>query len=463
MCIRDRQYGALAHSLLNGRLDLEADPPAELLALDNPYDAGARDAAQINDIHWDHAFYNGRYYVYFGIVPCLLFQLPFEALTGIQNLAYAPCMVLLGLIFLAACFGVVGQAVRRWFPQASAAAYLLAVAAVALGSQFYYLLLRPYIYEYAILCGAALLMLGLWLWLSAASTPVEKRGALVVKLVFGSLCVALVAGCRPQMELFAFLAVPIFWPRYIGQKRLRSRAGAGEAAAFLLPVVLVAAGLMWYNAARFGSPFDFGANYNLTGNDMTKRGFNVVRIGPAVFTSLFDLPRLKSVFPFLQETEVTTNAVIRTISEPFVGGMLAATPFTWVLGLLALPQTRQSLRRRPGAAGFVWLAVAGMVIITVVDCEMAGVLYRYLMDYSPVLLLGAVLCWLLLESVLARRAAAGETLAVTLLPVLRVAMAAAVAWSDVYRFFTLFATQPWLQGLNPSLYFNVARLVQFWM
>ena len=220
---------------------------------------------------------------------------------------------------------------------------------------------------------------------------------------------------------------------------------------------------MWYNYARFGSPFDFGANYNLTGNDMTKRGFNVVRICPAVFTSLFDLPRLKSVFPFLQETEVTTNAVIRTISEPFVGGMLAATPFTWVLGLLALPQTRQSLRRRPGAAGFVWLAVAGMVIITVVDCEMAGVLYRYLMDYSPVLLLGAVLCWLLLESVLARRAAAGETLAVTLLPVLRVAMAAAVAWSAVYRFFTLFATQPWLQGLNPSLYFNVARLVQFWM
>ena len=45
-------------------------------------------------------------------------------------------MVLLGLIFLAACFGVVGQAVRRWFLQASAAAYLLAVAAVALGSQF---------------------------------------------------------------------------------------------------------------------------------------------------------------------------------------------------------------------------------------------------------------------------------------------------------------------------------------
>ena len=187
-----------------------------------------------------------------------MFQLPFEALTGIQNLAYAPCMVLLGLIFLAACFGVVGQAVRRWFPQASAAAYLLAVAAVTLGSQFYYLLLRPYIYEYAILCGAALLMLGLWLWLSAASTPVEKRGALVVKLVFGSLCVALVAGCRPQMELFAFLAVPIFWPRYIGQKRLRSRAalGDGTAAAALPALRTVMAAAVAYTAVyRFCTLF----------------------------------------------------------------------------------------------------------------------------------------------------------------------------------------------------------------
>lgn len=456
------QYGALAHSLLDGRLDLEEDPPQELVDLENPYDTTARDTLNVNYL-WDHAFYNGRYYVYFGIVPCLLFQLPYEALTGTQNLPYAPCMVVMGLLFLLACFGVVNQVVRRWFSQASSAAYLLSVAAIMLGSQLYYLFVRPYIYEYAITCGAALLMLSLWLWLSAANTPVERRGAMLARLALGSLCMALVAGCRPQMELFAVLALPIFWQRYVIQKRLRSRAGAGEAAAFLLPVVLVAAGLMWYNAARFGSPFDFGANYNLTGNDMTKRGFNVVRIGPAVFTSLFDLPRLQSVFPFLQENNTTTNAIIRTISEPFAGGMLAATPFVWVLGLLLMPQMRQSLRRRTGANGLVWLAVAGMVVITVVDCQMAGVLYRYLMDYSPVLLLAAGICWLLAETILARRAAAGETLAVTLLPVLRIGMAGAVAVSAVYRFLTLFATQPWIQGLNPSLYFDTARLVQFWM
>ena len=267
----------------------------------------------------------------------------------------------------------------------------------------------------------------------------------------------------PPSLLFAFLAVPIFWPRYIGQKRLRSRAGAGEAAAFLLPVVVVAAGLMWYNAARFGSPFDFGANYNLTGNDMTQRGFNAVRIGPAVFTSLFELPSWQGVFPFLRETDVQTNAVIRTISEKFTGGILAATPYLWVLALPLLPAFRHCLHRRRVTACVVYGSLAAMVVMTVVDCEMAGVLYRYLMDYSPVLLLGAALCWFCAEGALSRRAALGEGTAAAALPALHTVMAAAAAYTAVYRFCTLFAMEPWLQGMNPSLYYTVSRLVQFWM
>ena len=228
-------------------------------------------------------------------------------------------------------------------------------------------------------------------------------------------------------------------------------------------LVLVAAGLMWYNYARFGSLFDFGANYNLTGNDMTQRGFNAVRIGPAVFTSLFELPSWQGVFPFLRETDVQTNAVIRTISEKFTGGILAATPYLWVLALPLLPAFRHCLHRRRVTACVVYGSLAAMVVMTVVDCEMAGVLYRYLMDYSPVLLLGAALCWFCAEGALSRRAALGEGTAAAALPALRTVMAAAVAYTAVYRFCTLFAMEPWLQGMNPSLYYTVSRLVQFWM
>ena len=51
------QYGALAHSLLNGRLDLEKDPPAAMAELENPYDTAARQAAA-PDALWDVAYYN---------------------------------------------------------------------------------------------------------------------------------------------------------------------------------------------------------------------------------------------------------------------------------------------------------------------------------------------------------------------------------------------------------------------
>ena len=273
------QYGALAHSLLNGRLDLEQDPPAAMQEMANPYDTAARQQAA-PDALWDVAYYQGRYYVYFGVIPCLLFQLPFEALTSVRDLPPSLPMILLSWLFLLAAFGCIKQAARRWFPDMSAAVYLLLCAGIGTGSQIYYLLLRPSIYEYAILSGAAFVMLALWQWLLAANQPAEKHGRILFHLALGSLCMAFVAGCRPQMVLFAALCLPIFWQRYLREKCLFTKQGITEAVAFVLPVVLVAIGLMWYNAARFGSPFDFGANYNLTSNDMTRRGFSVGRTAP---------------------------------------------------------------------------------------------------------------------------------------------------------------------------------------
>ena len=134
-----------------------------------------------------------------------------------------------------------------------------------------------------------------------------------------------------------------------------------------------------------------------------------------------------------------------------------------MLALLLIPAFRRPLQRRRAAFGIVLFSVAAMAAITVVDCEMAGVLYRYLMDYSPVLLLGAALCWFCAESALARRAAMGDATAAAALPAFRTVMAAAVAYTAVYRFCTLFAMEPGMQGMNPSLYYTVSRLVQFWM
>ena len=318
-------------------------------------------------------------------------------------------------------------------------------------------------YEYAILCGAAFVLLALWQWLCAANTPVQHHGKIMLHMALGSLCMALVAGCRPQMELFAVLCLPIFWPQYIRQKRLRSKQGITEAIAFVLPVILVALGLMAYNAARFGSPLDFGANYNLTSNDMTHRGFRIGRLAPALFTYFLSLPVVQAVFPYLAGTKMQTNFMGMTITEVFYGGALVSLPLLWAFA--ALPLLRRRMARQKDLCAMVLLPVLLAVILAALDCQMAGVLYRYLSDYLTPLLFAAALVWLWAESALAPRvqAAASGSILHTVQHMLQGAMLAAVAVGICYSFCVYFAAEPGLLGQNPALYQNVSRLVQFWL
>ncbi len=74
-------YQDLAEALLEGHLYIDEEPDPALISLSNPYDDSLREAEGVY-AKWDYAYYNGRYYVYFGIIPCLIFYLPIYALLG---------------------------------------------------------------------------------------------------------------------------------------------------------------------------------------------------------------------------------------------------------------------------------------------------------------------------------------------------------------------------------------------
>ena len=65
-----------------------------LKSLSNPYDYRLRsmtlEPAGVSYL-WDAAYYIGRYYVYFGIVPELLFFLPYYLATG-NDLSVLPVL-----------------------------------------------------------------------------------------------------------------------------------------------------------------------------------------------------------------------------------------------------------------------------------------------------------------------------------------------------------------------------------
>lgn len=112
---------------------------------------------------------------------------------------------------------------------------------------------------------------------------------------------------------------------------LLTKDGRMQFACLIVPFVVVAAGLMAYNYARFGSFTDFGANYNLTMNDMTQRGMQFARIMPAFFAYFLQPPNVTGVFPFVQPVVFATTYLGQTIKEVTFGGVFATMPILWIL------------------------------------------------------------------------------------------------------------------------------------
>ena len=387
------QYYSLAEAFHEGQLYLKEEPPEFLKKMENPYDTDLRSflASEAGEIaRWDHAYYNGHYYVYFGVVPELLFYYPYYELAGSVDeegefhggiLSHVTIIFLCAAVEVAAVYLLLREMIRLWYRKIPFVLYLVMAAAFSMGCGVLTILLKADFYSVPILCGLMFSLLGLWFWLSA-----KRCGLSAWRLCAGSLCMALVAGCRPQMLVMSFLAIALFWEdvrerRLLIGKSVRSAVNTG---CFVLPYLAVAAGLMWYNYARFGSPFDFGANYNLTTNDMTARGFQMGRIGLGLFICLFQPVNLEGVFPFIIRNNFATTYLGRTIQETTYGGVFAANLF--LLPLLFLPWLRKCCKE-PICLRITFFSFAAAVAVLIADTQMAGILPRYYSDYTWMLYL----------------------------------------------------------------------------
>ena len=199
---------------------------------------------------------------------------------------------------------------------------------------------------------------------------------------------ALVAGCRPQFLLASFLIIPIFKSVIYKDYRVEIKGNISKYLCVIIPYAVVAAGLMYYNYIRFNSPFDFGANYNLTTNYMPLRGFNLARLVDGTLMYFLQPPDISFRFPFIHGTKFHTDYVGLTVIEPMYGGVLFICPFT--LLLFMLPKLKISLKSKKLYL-FVIMLVAMTVLVAFADTEMSALLLRYFGDFLYMLILGAVI------------------------------------------------------------------------
>lgn len=384
-----KQYHQLAVALSQGEVAVDVakeETLAALRELENPYDSGIRMSTVPNaGSVWDICYYEGEFYVYFGIVPVLLFYLPYYLICGSAFPTWLGVFITGVGIVGGVCY-LLSRIRRRWFPEMSFTLYLLFAAVISNCLNVNCAMLHADFYYLPILMALCFSLWGLGLMVSVANDWEQETKGLYVRIGAGALCLALTAGCRPQFLVGSFLLIPLFGPVICKHKNYKQTGKRLLAAA--LPYLVVAAGLMFYNAIRFGSVFDFGANYNLTTNDMTQRGTNWDRLTDGIFMYLFQPINCKPVFPFAEVTGFYSEYLGNTIRDWTFGGVFWSRPILPVLVCVAAVRKELSEKK---LFGFTVLSMCLAMVVVVADTEMAGILNRYCTDFLWLLLIPAAI------------------------------------------------------------------------
>lgn len=290
------QYEKITEAFLKGHLYFDYDADPRLLEMQNPYDFKARSELEVS-CYWDHAFYDGHYYMYFGVVPVFLLFLPFRLLTGLPLPTYHATQVFVA-VFICGMFALFYLLCRKFFRSMTFVAYLALSAAFSVMS-VWYCTAAPELYCTAISAGLCMEIWSLYCFMRAVW--VEENARRSLRWAFcGSLFGALAFGCRPPVALANLLVLSLLaeYLRTPPRKRFRDLVLAAA------PYFFIGALLMLYNYLRFDSPFEFGQTYQLTDADQSRYGLTGNGIAPAdlfnaVLRALFLPLQISTEFPYI--------------------------------------------------------------------------------------------------------------------------------------------------------------------
>ncbi len=270
------QYELIADSIIDGKISFDYQVDEKLLEMDNPYDPSMREELGV-DFHWDHAFYNGKYYMYFGIVPAIVVFVPYKLITGMPLITYHGTQIFTAF-FIIGLFALLNLLRRKFFREINDAIFILSCVAFSFMS-VWYISAVPALYCTAISSAICFEIWSLFFFFKAVyNTPSDNKAIALATL--GALFGALVFGCRPPIALANLIIIPLMIS-FIRNRKSNGKINKKlllKLLIVLLPYILVAISLMWYNYIRFENVFEFGQTYQLTIADQSNYGNILSRV-----------------------------------------------------------------------------------------------------------------------------------------------------------------------------------------
>ena len=363
-----------------GQLELDLDVNPQLDTLNNPYDKGERDKKDVT-YHWDRAYYNGKYYSYFGLAPLFTVYYPVYWLTGMLPTEALAASVLSVSAILAVFFAIHGLLIT-FRPRANLLLFLLGEAAVVSGS-FLYLMQASLNFYYLPLI-SALGWLAAFMGFSCFACQSGGQGRIRRPLLFAlaGISVVMLVLSRPNMVLLAAaFGAPLFL-RILFDRSASLKEKLLCAVPFLIPVILGGAAVMYYNYIRFDSVFEFGTTYQLTESDIryNRLSLNLHHLGSMLYHYFFEPFVRTEFFPYLRFTTEKCVDFGNYLYQEYSAGLFQM-PLN--LGILLTGITLFSKEKKNSLKKHVCaLLLVGIVILGYIDFLLGGIHIRYVCDLS---------------------------------------------------------------------------------
>ncbi len=379
-------YTQVFDAFENNRVWIDVPPDKNLETLENVYDADVRGKSEFG-VAWDRAYFEGRYYSYFGVTPVFIFYYPVYLLTGkLPTLAMANGFFgIISILFL--CLAILG-AVRLFAPKTNLLMLLLMLLTGTCISGAYFCFQRPDMYDVVVASGSCFLCASIWLGLRTCFT--RRRWVKLILLALCGLSLGLCAASRPSMAICGLVLAPLFL-FILFDKQDKASFKLAQASSFLLPVFAVGAALMYYNYLRFGSPLDFGANYQLTVSDVHANHLRLSALFPAIYHYFLQPTGTAGTFPyFVIQGFFMGNYGMYSYADAMIGAFRFPV---LLLGAVLIPESMKVQGNglvKFRCRGFIIACFVLSILIAWADFCLAGTNVRYLYDIMPLMIIGSV-------------------------------------------------------------------------
>lgn len=375
----------LVDALISGKVNIEEKVSDDLKKLENPYDIGAREGIYYL---WDAAYYDGNYYVYFGVVPAILVLVPYRLITGEYLLLTTMGMIVSVIGNISLAF-LIRRIFISYLKKAPYSIMLMSYIIAIIASGMLWLDSFLCIYQFIIIFAFTFAITGLYLFFKAISKEGKTN---FIFLFLSCLCLALAVGCRPTYILYSVIILPKLLSIFIDNIRKKDK---NQIIKFILsvaiPYVTIGICLMIYNYIRFDSILEFGQNYQLTVNDIKSLGFRISAGIIGGIQYLFSFLNISFQFPFINLANLNLKYYGYLHTERVIAGVVFLSPISIVALLRPTLKKYIDVSKNKEIYRLSKYMLCIALTLLVMNAALGGAVQRYSSDFITLLNISGII------------------------------------------------------------------------